>query len=1440
MAITFTGISPGIGSTTGGGEVTLTGTGFQLGATVTFGGVSSPYVAFNSSTRLIAQAPAHAVGFVTVQITNPDTTTASITNGFLYEESSSIEYAFTVEASPDLPVAIVAPTDQDAVVGSVVRLDGRSSFSPAGLGLTYSWSFKQAPIGSQVSADGFKDLEEDSSVVSFAPDIIGLYVVELVVNDGSFDSLPVDSSVNTKVVLVPQNLGIVPDVSWVWNFLSDFWTRVEQRTRFETIWSAAVQIIAAEQLKLWQYDYNKSIQDIQELIQKRWLKYEPALPLDATLSSLILAEDQAGLNAATFLIDTTSNAPQSNQPLLSNLVTVPTSEGNFSLASYGGAVALGRLLQLGDLAFTMARAGVATRAVNRGADGTVIPTSGTFHGSAFSTGMVGMLLRILNGAAAGTYEITAVTASNVLTVKNLDGSATSFPTSTAGLSYTIFPTVPNFNAFFADQNLVPTQQSALPWRFSSTLTSTQYDFEAQGVSPGDVLTLQITRTDTLRSSNLNVQIVAVDRGRISFVFNTMDLVVGTPSRGLSAQDQVQLANDLQVPGLMTSPADNSLVYTDQAQLVKATVSSANFKRQFFEQTLSTTSAINVGPFSITISPVRIIRNSKVLVDATIKSIPSLQEYVKQPDVVEQDGNLFQVSEGQLFPLTRKPYVVFENADYVIDDEESISGTCAVTNGSDLVVIPFGDLFDRSVKAGDTLNITNESAELETFRILAVMDAQTVRVAPALDFTDGVARFELVRDVPGTFIRFVSGLFTKTMPAPQRLWAEVTFFDNNDSVENNFGVLVGVLRSDLSSVGATISYKNAVAGLMYALTNGPTVANLQLASQILLGLPFTTSAGTVIEIDPTFKINADGSPFQGRILIAAEDAKGNPIGITNIYFYPQGRQIPDPVNPGKWLPADPDLSGLAINPDTGKEYVVGDHVDRFVALSKGTQVQDYLTTAGLVQEALNEGNSAFALQRYHSFQLIVNADVTTAVDTDLVAQFIKKAKPTYTKLALALSKVLEDEITIDDSILFHRDVDVQDNISLSMPVSVSFDQQSVDGTYITIEGQMRSFRIFGEDLATTQGSLAVTSASGGFINARALESHEAGFLRKGYIVQITGGANQGVYLIDTVDSDTQITLQSVDFEGDSFNFETATAQAFTVYMPISSLVTKFSATVTNSSSTISSVLEASQGVAVGDLLVFYTTSPFVISQLYRVVSFDASARTIGVDKPFAETTGSKTIVIFREPLGGEHFWLAESDSPLAMTQVNTAQTAQLLVASTVPEIAALTYPGDVLVNVDTAEEFTVLDFDPGTGTFYFTPAAASSGNHVYRLERRERYDGGLSLNVLDRMPSDNLTLSARTRSTGSGGSGPDLTTTSGSATVSTVSGLDFNVALGVLPGDYLLVLEGSDSTVNVGYGLGVFPILSVSSTNLILTRELTATHNSPGILFGIQRRSSNER
>jgi len=84
-------LSSSTGATVGGQSVTLSGTGFQSGAWVMFGGVESPSVTFTNSTTVVATTPAGTVGTVDVAIMNPDGQSTRLDDAFSYTGSAVMQ-----------------------------------------------------------------------------------------------------------------------------------------------------------------------------------------------------------------------------------------------------------------------------------------------------------------------------------------------------------------------------------------------------------------------------------------------------------------------------------------------------------------------------------------------------------------------------------------------------------------------------------------------------------------------------------------------------------------------------------------------------------------------------------------------------------------------------------------------------------------------------------------------------------------------------------------------------------------------------------------------------------------------------------------------------------------------------------------------------------------------------------------------------------------------------------------------------------------------------------------------------------------------------------------------------------------------------------------------------------------------------------------------------
>jgi hypothetical protein len=87
--------------------------------------------------------------------------------------------------SGDAPVA-EAGDEQSVNVGETVSMDGSGSWDGLGRDLVYDWSFARVPSHSSLSSL----TDADNSTSTFTPDVSGLYLVALVVNNGLESSIP--------------------------------------------------------------------------------------------------------------------------------------------------------------------------------------------------------------------------------------------------------------------------------------------------------------------------------------------------------------------------------------------------------------------------------------------------------------------------------------------------------------------------------------------------------------------------------------------------------------------------------------------------------------------------------------------------------------------------------------------------------------------------------------------------------------------------------------------------------------------------------------------------------------------------------------------------------------------------------------------------------------------------------------------------------------------------------------------------------------------------------------------------------------------------------------------------------------------------------------------------------------------------------------------------
>ena len=1313
------------------------------------------------------------------------------------------------------PIAHIVSGDQRAVLGAIVRLDARASFDADEQDLTYHWSVTDTPIGSQIDSNSFLAVLDDLSAVSITPDVTGSYEIQLRVHDGVEFSDPVRIVVNILRTLVP--VGLVPDLSYLWRVLPDFYSRVEGKKKIEMIWQAVFQVLAGDLLTLYQYDYNKSISTIQELRQRKWVAYEPYLPLTPAYTSFVLTESQSGVLGSTELLDAELLTVLPSTGYM-GAARVPLTEGRFDVAPSGMALLPGKLLVFSGMCQPIVSSATSRSSLVSGEDGATTAASTLFQGSDFDASILdGTLVAKM---AAGTRMATVTGVPSGLTV----ATSATWSTTESALAYSVLSKAATHAVAYLRQSILPAGLRQAPWWLASVLASVEVDFEKAGVSAGDFLEVEVIRTDTSRSSTIRCAIVGVWGGQLAFTLS--DAPVAGVADGLPTNSIAALAAELEVPGLLEDVL-GAPVYTDVARAARDVVSSYAFKKAYFEKKLTSDDTLNVGPFEITIRPKGVYRTRKIAINPAIVSVPALREWINPVDVTGAIGALSMITPlGDQVSIARIPVNLFENHDYVIDDESVFTLVGTITVGSPLVVFPKGRLLGRSLEPGDVLT-SGLGSTAYTLQEITSDDSARVTPTPTVSATTNCTFF---RRQAGRFIRFVPGTFSASSLPPQKMWAEFTYLDNTDIVEANFGTMTGLLREELTRRGAGIPYLSAVSGLMYFLTSGRSVEDGRLAAQVLFGLPFSRVDGVIKQIDPACRRRIDGSPEFGRIVVS-EVVQNELTGRNFVYLYPQGPQVVDQIT-GEWVSPFPGSAGIATSPLTNRLYEVGDVVFRYDPLSKGVTYGDHLTEDGAKFLA-----SYSLVERYHSFVLAVNMDLVRDVDIDLAADILVRERAMHTKIVPAGSVFREDSVTSDDDVTFEVQVPLFDNVSLGLPTALKVDRDDFNDSYLRSDGYVVRRLMAGTDLSLPAQGLGddlVISQHLLTNNVAAGLAFESPRIVPGDILTVRSSPNEGSAAITSVTGDTTFLVES-DGYTDTDNVE------YTVDRAIQNPLWSGPAEIVKGQDYITLGADGALGAGAGpgDVLVFatpegpasryYPSRPYTITGVYSL----GNTRLIYLKVGVVENSGTYTTAIVRKGLLCKtKLGPSSPDLSVLANEVLGARSVNLSASTALKalELAMLSPKDSLLIDGDV---YALVHHDTSTGDAVVLPTLRALYKDVpATVERFGKGDTPVSLDTLDTIPESSVEITLSPE-------GNDrLTYTSGNATVTALYDLQ---DLGVKTHDFVQFLEGAGALEDIGYGAGIFPVRNlIAGSPYQLSLCLPMTHSSAagGYLYSIIRRVQN--
>ncbi len=653
----------------------------------------------------------------------------------------------------------------------------------------------------------------DTIKPTFYPDVVGFYVFDLRVGDGTSSSSPLGtgrSRVLTNVIESPLPRGCEVDASFVFDSLLSFWKLVEDRDKLATFWEALSRVTATELYTLWQTEYAKSLRDIQRVFVRRWLHYDTLLPEPSPeltslrflwggiTSSAIPVTGAVGV-ASTYVVVTS--------PFLLDPVTLPlTLQGAVPPESYAQELQARLRETLGPSVRAYvwwARASVTSAdlsSVSYPSSVTLRTLTVSVDGSPAATATI--------GTPATASELVAELAAQLVSV-----SVTLTPTGALRVASKVSDPASSV-VIGAGSTLLDTNGGPLVFTSLSSGSEAYIHLDAN---------IPFTLTSASSAPYITYPSINTVAGRLSGGYKVGDTTLKVP---------VSLAS-------LPVKEDDLLVIDRTSYRIVRVLDNPDdplpFQRVVVKETLPASPA----------------GGSEWIIPGWVEStfLDFWNGLVDRGDAVDFEvtvpsGDQYVTRIASATALGVNGSLVGRLAINTAELATQLSTDTSATNRLARVLrrrfLPIDDLIVDIPVLTDVIEVTDEDSVL---RRNVDFFLETFRGHHSIRFSSGVGSD-------------LGDVWEGDVPPP-RLWAEYTHVNNEEMVESNFGAAIGLTRD---KVPDTVDYLSAVRGIWYALYNGPSIQNLRISLQIFLGLPFAEESGIIEEI------RTDYFTQKGRIII----------------------------------------------------------------------------------------------------------------------------------------------------------------------------------------------------------------------------------------------------------------------------------------------------------------------------------------------------------------------------------------------------------------------------------------------------------------------------------------------------------------------------------------------------------------------------------------------